>query len=64
MFGSSRAPVTFVDVLWSLFRGRVELSSFGCNESDDDSNTTAFDGARFARLRPHNDAVVWTSVAQ
>ena len=60
--------MTFVDVLWSLFhlsvRGRVELSSFGCNESDDDSNTTAFDGARFARLRPHNDAVVWTSVAQ
>ena len=54
MFGSSRATVTFVDVLWSLFhlsvRGRVELSSFGCNESDDDSNTTAFDGARYTKV--------------
>ena len=31
-------------------RGRVELGSFGCNESDDDSNTTAFDGARYTKV--------------
>ena len=31
-------------------RGRVVLGSFGCNESDDDSNTTAFDGARYTKV--------------